>query len=186
MNNDLDLSESEREIAAAGLAKLLAETFTLYAKTHGYYWNVEGPMFRTYHLLFEEQYRELWAAVDKIAERIRALGAYAPSAPADIAALSDVAPDQTVPNPADMVRSLIADHERVIRTMRCIRPAIDDIGDNASASLLDDRLTAHEKAVWMVRSLARDVGEGSLRAEPIGEHFAKRLANFEMPKASRT
>ncbi len=175
MNNDLNLSEADRKIAAAGLAKLLAETFTLYTKTHGYHWNVEGPTFRTCHLLFEEQYRELWTALDEIAERIRALGAYAPSAPADIASLSDVSMDRTVPNPTNMVRTLIADHEHVIRTMRCIRPAIDDIGDNASASLLDDRLTAHEKAVWMLRSLARDVSDVPLRAEPVGEQFEKIL-----------
>ncbi len=176
MNNDLDLSKSDREIAAGGLAKLLAETFTLYAKTHGYHWNVEGPMFRTYHLLFEEQYRELWAALDEIAERIRSLGIYAPSAPADLAALSDIAPDRTVPNPAAMVRTLIADHEHIIRTMRCIRPAIDDIGDDATGSLLDDRLTAHEKVVWMLKSLTREVGEGPLMGEAVSDSFAKLFA----------
>ncbi len=176
MNNDLDLSKSDREIVAGGLAKLLAETFILYAKTHGYHWNVEGPMFRTNHLLFEEQYRELWAAMDEIAERIRSLGTYAPSAPEDLAALSDIAADRTVPNPTTMLRVLIADHEHIIRTMRCIRPAIDDIGDAATGSLLDNRLTAHEKVVWTLKSHTREVGAGPLMGEAVSDSFTKLFA----------
>jgi len=157
MRNDNALSEAESKTIAKGLARVLADTHGLYVKTHGFHWNVEGQRFRTMHLMFEEQYTDLWNALDEIAERIRALGHYAPASYSDYAELTSVEEERGVPGPWEMVRKLVHDNEIVVRTMREIRPSIDDAGDDASANLLDDRLVQHEKQIWMMKSMLKDV-----------------------------
>ncbi|WP_018700073.1 Dps family protein [Amorphus coralli] len=159
MRNDNALSEAECKTIAKGLARVLADTHGLYIKTHGFHWNVEGQRFRTLHLMFEEQYTDLWNALDDIAERVRALGHYAPSSYADFAELTEVEEERGVPGPWEMVRKLVHDNEIVVRTMREIRPAVDDAGDDATAALLDDRLVQHEKQIWMMRSMLKDVDD---------------------------
>ncbi|WP_137390034.1 Dps family protein [Rhodoligotrophos defluvii] len=161
MRNDNTLSPEERKKLAHGLARVLADSFKLYQKTHGFHWNIEGQNFRELHLLLEEQYRDIWEAVDVIAERIRALGHYVPATPADFAELSAIADERGVPSAQDMLSQLIGDNETVVRTMRDIRPLIEDAGDTATGSMLDDRLEAHEKAIWMLRSTLRDGGAGA-------------------------
>lgn len=157
MRNDKVMSEAECKTIAKGLARVLADTHGLYVKTHGFHWNVEGSKFRTYHLLFEEQYTDLWNALDEIAERIRALGHYAPTSYSDFAELTSVKEERGVPGPLEMLKKLVHDNELVVRTMREIRPAIDDADDNASANLLDDRLVQHEKQIWMMKSMLKEV-----------------------------
>lgn len=159
MRNDNVLSETESKSIAKGLARVLADTHRLYIKTHGFHWNVEGQRFRTLHLMFEEQYTDQWNALDTIAERIRALGHYAPSSYADFAELASVEEERGVPGPWEMVRKLIHDNEIVVRTMREIRPTIDEAGDDASANILDDRLVEHEKQIWMMKSMLKDVDD---------------------------
>src|SRR5215217_9560047 len=116
---NIGISEEDRSAIAAGLSKLLADTYTLYLTTHNFHWNVTGPMFNTLHLMFMEQYTELWNAVDPVAERIRALGHYAPGSYADFGRLASVpdAPAQA-PKALEMVRTLVKGHEAVARTAR--------------------------------------------------------------------
>tara|TARA_R110002020_G_scaffold16871_107_gene59932 strand:+ start:921 stop:1451 length:531 start_codon:yes stop_codon:yes gene_type:complete len=159
MRNDNVMSEQECKTIAKGLARVLADTHGLYMKTHGFHWNVEGSKFRTYHLLFEEQYTDLWNALDELAERIRALGHFAPSSYSDFAELTSIQEERGVPGPLEMLRKLVHDNELVVRTMREIRPAIDDAGDDATANLLDDRLVQHEKQIWMMKSMLKNVDE---------------------------
>ena len=136
-----------------GLSRLLADTYTLYLKTHNFHWNVTGPQFRTLHLMFEEQYNELWAAVDPIAERIRSLGHYAPGSYREFAKLSSIRESEGVPPANDMIRELVAGHETVARTAREAFANVDEAQDEASADLLTQRLQIHEKTAWMLRSL---------------------------------
>lgn len=156
MRNDNTLSPDETKKIAHGLARVLADSFKLYQKTHGFHWNIEGNNFRDLHLMLEEQYREIWNAIDIIAERIRALGHYVPATPADFAELSDIQDERGVPNAKAMLEQLVADNEAVIRTMRGIRSMIEEAGDTATGSMLDDRLDAHEKAAWMLRATLKD------------------------------
>jgi len=144
-------------LIADGLARLLADTYTLYLKTHNFHWNVTGPMFNTLHLMFEAQYNELALAVDLIAERIRALDFPAPGSYAQFGALSSIddVPAQP-PKALDMVAILVRGHEAVARTARDIFPAADKAGDEPTADLLTQRLTVHEQTAWMLRSLLQD------------------------------
>lgn len=150
---DIGISEADREAIAEGLSRLLADTYTLYLKTHSYHWNVVGPMFNTLHLMFETQYTELALAVDQIAERIRALGEPAPGSYAQFAALSSVPEDPEQPSAEEMIRRLVADQETVTRTARSLLPMVDAASDEPTADLLTQRMQIHEKTAWMLRSM---------------------------------
>jgi starvation-inducible DNA-binding protein len=150
---DIGISEADRKEIADGLARVLADTYTLYLKTHNYHWNVVGPMFNTLHLMFETQYNELALAVDEIAERIRALGEPAPGSYAEFSELSTVTEDTEKPEALEMVRRLVEGHESVARTARSVFPAAEKAGDEPTADLLTQRLQVHEKTAWMLRSM---------------------------------
>jgi starvation-inducible DNA-binding protein len=150
---DIGIAEYDRQEIAGGLARLLADTYTLYLKTHNYHWNVTGPMFQTLHLMFEQQYNELALAVDTIAERIRALGLPAPGTYKQFATLSSIKEDDGVPAAEDMIRALVAGQEAVVRTARSVFPIADRADDQPTADLLTQRMQVHEKTAWMLRSL---------------------------------
>ena len=153
MQIDIGINEKDRAKIADGLSRLLADTYTLYHKTHFYHWNVTGPMFNTLHLMFETQYNELWMAVDLIAERIRSLGFPAPGGYKAYAKLTKIEEDETVPVAEDMLRNLVKGHETVTCTARDIFPAADAAHDEATADLLTQRMQASEKTAWMLRSM---------------------------------
>ena len=150
---DIGIDEADRTEIADGLSHLLADTYTLYLKTHSYHWNVVGPMFNTLHLMFETQYNELALAVDEIAERIRALGMPAPGSYQQFAALSAVPEDTGQPDAEEMIRRLVADQETVVRTARSVFPVVEKAGDEPTADLLTQRMQIHEKTAWMLRSM---------------------------------
>ncbi|WP_175882199.1 non-specific DNA-binding protein DpsA [Burkholderia sp. BCC0044] len=150
---NIGISDKDRKNIADGLSRLLADTFSLYLKTHNFHWNVTGPMFNTLHLMFEEQYNELWLAVDSVAERIRTLGVVAPGTFGDFAKLSSVPEAKGVPAAEEMIRQLVEGHETVVRTAREIFPIADAASDEPTADLLTQRLQTHEKTAWMLRSL---------------------------------
>ena len=154
MQLDTGLDEQAREKIADGLSRLLADTYTLYLKTHGYHWNVEGPMFRSLHLMFEEEYMDLRDAADEIAERIRALGHLAPGSYSEFARISSVQDEEGAPEAMEMVRRLVAGHEAVIRTARELVATAEDMGDVATADLATARIEVHEKTAWMLRATA--------------------------------
>jgi starvation-inducible DNA-binding protein len=153
MEMDIGISDQDRRGIVDGLSRLLADTYTLYLKTHNFHWNVTGPMFQTLHLMFETQYTELAQAVDLIAERIRALGSPAPGTYSMFAALSTVQEPDGVPTAQEMIRQLVQDQETVTRTARSLFKAVDEAGDESSADLLTQRMQVHEKTAWMLRSL---------------------------------
>lgn len=153
MKVDIGIQASDRETIAKGLSRLLADTYTLYLKTHNYHWNVTGPMFQTLHLMFEQQYTELSAAVDLIAERIRALGFPAPGSYAAFSKLTSIVEEEGVPGATVMIRGLLEGHEAVARTARSAFEPAESANDQASADLLTQRIQVHEKAAWMLRSL---------------------------------
>ncbi|SEH27520.1 Dps family protein [Magnetospirillum fulvum] len=150
---DIGIDEKAREQIGEGLSRMLADTYTLYLKTHNFHWNVKGPMFSTLHLMFETQYNELALAVDLIAERIRALGFPAPGSYRQFADLTSIAEETTVPSAEDMIRQLVKDQEAVVRTARSIFPVVDEAHDEPTADLLTQRMQVHEKTAWMLRSL---------------------------------
>lgn len=150
---DIGISEATRQEIAQGLSRVLADTYTLYLKTHNFHWNVTGPMFQTLHLMFETQYNELALAVDLIAERIRSLGFPAPGTYTEFAQLSSIEETTGVPKATDMIRLLVQGHETVARTARSLFPLIDEASDEPSADLLTQRLQVHEKTAWMLSSL---------------------------------
>lgn len=150
---DIGISEADRDDITEGLSHLLADTYTLYLKTHNYHWNVTGPMFQTLHLMFETQYNELALAVDLIAERIRSLGAPAPASYRAFSELSSIPDDDDVPDATEMIRRLVAGHQAVARTARSIFPIVEHAHDEPTADLLTQRLQVHEKTAWMLRSL---------------------------------
>nr|OBZ98450.1 DNA-binding stress protein [Leptospira interrogans serovar Copenhageni/Icterohaemorrhagiae] len=150
---DIGISEKNREAINSGLQKLLADTYILYFKTHSYHWNVTGPQFNTLHQMFQTQYNELWLSIDLIAERIRALGFYAPSSSHQLGKLTSIHEEGGVPHADDMIRHLVSGHETVIRTARSLLPAADEGGDEVTLDLLTQRLEVHEKTAWMLRSL---------------------------------
>ena len=150
---DIGIPVEARQRIATGLGQLLADTTVLYAKTHGFHWNVTGPMFNTLHLMFMDQYTELWNALDDIAERIRALGFPAPYGGRVIAGLSTIPETEGVPEALAMVRELVAGHEAVARTARGVFALTEEANDQPSADLLTQRLQIHEKTAWMLRSL---------------------------------
>jgi starvation-inducible DNA-binding protein len=153
MQIDIGIPEKDRENIAKGLSKLLADTYTLYLKTHNYHWNVTGPMFNTLHLMFEQQYTELALAVDLVAERIRALGHPAPGSYRAYAKLTSIQEEEGVPDANEMIRQLVIGQETVTRTARELFPTVDKAGDEPTADLLTQRMQVHEKNAWMLRSL---------------------------------
>ena len=150
---NIGIEEKGRKDIAAGLSRLLADTYTLYLQTHYFHWNVTGPMFQTLHLMFEQQYMELALAVDLIAERIRALGFPAPGTYAEFATLASIKETQEVPSAQKMIEILVDGQEAVVRTARSIFPIVDKSHDEPSADLLTQRMQIHEKTAWMLRSL---------------------------------
>jgi starvation-inducible DNA-binding protein len=150
---NIGIEAGTREEIAVGLSRLLADTYTLYLKTHYFHWNVTGPMFQTLHLMFETQYTELALAVDLIAERIRALGFTAPGSYTEYARLSSIPETTTVPKAEEMIRLLVEGQESVCRTARSIFPILEKASDEPTADLLTQRLQIHEKTAWMLRSL---------------------------------
>jgi len=150
---DIGIVEEDRKAIAESLSTFLADTYTLYLKTHGYHWNVTGPMFRTLHLMFEEEYLELALAVDELAERIRALGHYAPASFGHYSELSTIESDDSVPGAMKMVANLVEGHEAVARAARQTLEVADEAGDSVTVDLATRRLDVHEKTAWMLRSL---------------------------------
>jgi starvation-inducible DNA-binding protein len=150
---NIGIDEKDRQEIANGLSRLLADTFTLYLNTHKFHWNVTGPLFQTLHSMFETEYQQLWEAVDVIAERIRALGVYAPGGYSDFAKLTSVHEAEGVPSAHDMIGQLVDGHETVIRTARVLIPSVDKVNDEATLDLLTERTREHEKTAWMLRSL---------------------------------
>ena len=150
---DIGIPTTDRHAIAEGLAHLLADTYTLYLKTHNYHWNVTGPMFSTLHAMFETQYTELALAVDAIAERMRALGVPAPGSYTQFAALTEVDEEQGLPSAKEMIATLVKDQETVVRTARKVFPLADAASDEPTADLLTQRMQVHEKTAWMLRSM---------------------------------
>lgn len=150
---NIGIDEQDRKAIADGLSRLLADTYSLYLKTHNFHWNVTGPMFSTLHLMFETQYTELSVAVDLIAERIRALGFPAPGSYSEYTRLSSIPEAVGVPNAQEMIRQLVEGQEAVVRTARSVFPLVEKVNDEPSADLLTQRMQVHEKTAWMLRSL---------------------------------
>jgi starvation-inducible DNA-binding protein len=153
MSQGLGIAEQDRVEIADGLSRLLADTYTLYLKTHKYHWNVTGPMFQTLHLMFETQYNELALAVDLIAERIRALDVMAPGSYTEFARLATIKEDTDNPSATEMIARLVDGQETVVRTARSLFPLVDRAHDEPTADLLTQRMQVHEKTAWMLRSL---------------------------------
>jgi len=150
---NIGIDGKDRRKIADGLSRLLADSYTLYLKTHNYHWNVEGPMFNTLHTLFETQYQELAAAVDEIAERIRALGVKAPGSYSEFAKFASVEEAKGGESAEEMLRQLVLGQEAVVRTAREIFPVVDKSHDEPTADLLTQRMQTHEKNAWMLRSM---------------------------------
>lgn len=150
---NIGINADDRAKVAAELSKVLADSYTLYLMTHNFHWNVTGPMFNTLHVMFMDQYTELWQALDEIAERIRALGHFAPGTYAEFAKLSSIAEPTSVPNADEMINLLLQANEAVARTARAAFECADAANDQPTADILTQRLDVHEKTAWMLRSL---------------------------------
>ena len=153
MDINTGLTPSQREGIAEKLSHLLADSYTLYLKTHNFHWNVTGPLFNTLHEMFEVQYTELATAVDEIAERIRALGVRAPGSYAEFTKLTKIAEGSGNESAEDMIKALVEGQETVVRTAREAFPAAADANDEPTADLLTQRMQIHEKNAWMLRSM---------------------------------
>lgn len=147
------LSTTDRKNIASDLSRLLADSYTLYLKSHNYHWNVTGPMFQTLHLMFEQHYNELALAVDEIAERMRALGHTAPATYAEFGRLTSIAEEASPPEAMEMIRNLVEGHEAVIATARATIATAEAAIDAATVDLATRRIDVHEKTAWMLRSL---------------------------------
>lgn len=150
---DIGISEKDRAAVAAELSKMLADSYTLYLTTHNFHWNVTGPLFNTLHLMFMTQYTEEWQALDSIAERIRALGHYAPGTYREYAQLSSIKEPTSIPDAEEMVLILVKANEAVAKTARAALKRADAADDQPTVDLLTQRLDIHEKNAWMLRSL---------------------------------
>jgi starvation-inducible DNA-binding protein len=153
MDVNIGIDQKHREQIAQQLSKVLADTYTLYLKTHNFHWNVTGPMFQTLHLMFEQQYNELALAVDAVAERIRALGFPAPGTYKQFTQLSSIKEDDGIPKAQEMIRRLVEGHEAVARTARQTFAVANEANDQPTSDLMTQRLQIHEKTAWMLRSL---------------------------------
>ena len=145
LNIDIGIPDADRKAIADGLSRVLADSYTLYLKTHNFHWNVEGPMFNTLHLMFEGQYTELALAVDMVAERIRSLGHPAPGSYKAFAGLTSIEEAADGVKAEDMVKQLAKDHETVAKTARSMFPLCDAANDEPTADLLTQRMQLHEK-----------------------------------------
>lgn len=152
---DIGITKKDREGIARNLSKLLADTYSLYLKTHGFHWNITGPMFNTLHTMFETEYNELWTAADVIAERIRALDVYAPGSYTQFAKLTSIPEETGIPEWKGMVQQLVDGHETAARTARATFKAADKADDQPTADLATQRMQEHEKTAWMLRSLLK-------------------------------
>jgi starvation-inducible DNA-binding protein len=150
---EMGIPADERAAVAHGLSRLLADTYTLYLKTHNYHWNVTGPMFQSLHLMFETEYMELALAVDEIAERIRALGVRAPASYHEFAELATIQEDTDTPDAKQMIRRLVQGQEAAVRTSREVFPVAEKAQDQSTIDLLTRRMQIHEKTAWMLRSV---------------------------------
>jgi starvation-inducible DNA-binding protein len=150
---NLGINEKDRLKVVEGLSRLLADTYTLYLKTHNFHWNVTGPMFQTLHTMFQTQYTEMWTNIDLIAERIRSLDAPAPGTYAEFSKLASIKETAGNPKAQDMIRILLEGHEAVTRTARKVFPAAEQANDQPTMDLLTQRMEVHEKTAWMLRSL---------------------------------
>ena len=155
MSIDIGIAKKDRERIAQDLSKLLADTYSLYLKTHSFHWNVTGPMFNALHQMFETQYNELWTAADLIAERIRALDVYAPGSYTQFGKLTSIAEETGVPDWKTMVQQLVDGHETSARTAREVFKLADHADDQPTADLATQRMQEHEKTAWMLRSLLK-------------------------------
>ncbi len=153
---DIGIPEKDRKKIAVGLSRLLADSYTLYLMTHNFHWNVKGPQFNSLHAMFMAQYTEQWAALDIIAERIRALGYPAPGTYKEFVKLASIPEVEGVPKADDMVRHLVAAQEATARTARSLFPVVDAANDQPTADVLTQRIDVHEKTAWMLRSLLED------------------------------
>lgn len=153
MEINIGINETNRNAIADGLSHLLAESYVLFLKTHNYHWNVTGPMFQTLHVMFEEQYTELFTAVDEIAERIRALGAKAPGSFHDFNKLSQIKEETGQVNAEQMIKNLVHGQEAIVKTARQIIKVASEASDEPTVDLLTQRMQIHEKNAWMLRSL---------------------------------
>ena len=153
MELNTGISKEHREKIAGGLARLLADSYTLYLKTHNFHWNVTGPQFNTLHQMFEEQYTELATAVDEIAERIRALGIRAPGSYTRFSAMTSIEEGEGSEPAEEMIRQLAIGQETIVRTAREVFPDADAANDEPTADLLTQRMQLHEKNAWMLRSM---------------------------------
>jgi starvation-inducible DNA-binding protein len=155
-NINIGIAEKDRKNIAEGLEHMLADTYTLYLKTHNFHWNVTGPMFQTLHLMFMTQYNEIWLAVDVIAERIRALGFPAPGSYKEFAALTEIKDSKGVPSAKEMILQLVDGQETVVRTARDVLPVAEKAGDQPTVDMLSARMQVHEQNAWMLRSLLEE------------------------------
>ncbi|MBW7901897.1 MAG: DNA starvation/stationary phase protection protein [Rhodocyclaceae bacterium] len=153
---DIGINEKDRKKIAEGLSRVLADSYTLYLKTHNFHWNVTGPQFNSLHAMFMGQYTEIWNALDQIAERIRSLGYPAPGSYKQFAALSSIPEEEGVPKAKDMIRLLVAGQEAVTRTARDVFKVVERANDQPTADLLTQRMEVHEKNAWMLRSLLEE------------------------------
>ncbi|MCG8441739.1 MAG: DNA starvation/stationary phase protection protein [Caulobacterales bacterium] len=153
MNVEIGIPKEDREQIADGLARVLADTYTLYFKTHAFHWNVTGPHFPQLHALFEEQYRDLWNAADVIAERMRALGVHAPVSGERLSELASITEASETPGSQGMIAELASGHERLVRTIRAAFKAAEAGDDQATMDAYVARLAASEKAAWMLRAM---------------------------------
>ncbi|MFC5302057.1 Dps family protein [Azospira restricta] len=153
---NIGIADKDRKKIADGLSRLLADSYTLYLKTHNFHWNVTGPQFNSLHVMFMGQYTEIWNALDLIAERIRSLGYPAPGSYKQFVALSSIPEEEGVPKAKDMIRQLVAGQEAVTRTAREVFAIVDKANDQPSADLLTQRMEVHEKNAWMLRSLLEE------------------------------
>jgi starvation-inducible DNA-binding protein len=153
---DIGISDTDRRKIAEGLSNLLADSYTLYLMTHNFHWNVTGPQFNTLHAMFMTQYTEQWAALDVIAERIRALGYPAPGTYKELAKRASIAEVEGVPKAVQMIKHLVKAQEATARTARELFPIVDKANDQPSADVLTQRIDIHEKTAWMLRSLLED------------------------------
>jgi starvation-inducible DNA-binding protein len=153
---DIGIGAKDRTVIADGLSRMLADSYTLYLQSHNFHWNVTGPMFQTLHLLFMDQYTELWTALDAIAERIRSLGLPAPGTYKGFTKLASIKEVEGVPSATDMIRILVTGQEAVARTARKVFKAADKANDQPTCDLLTQRLQVHEKNAWMLRSLLEE------------------------------
>jgi starvation-inducible DNA-binding protein len=150
---DIGIDSDHRKAVADGLSHVLADSYALLVKTHNFHWNVTGPMFRSLHSMFEEQYKELQSATDEIAERIRALGHMAPGSMTRFIELTEIDEETGTPSAEEMVRQLATGHETANRTARTVLASAEGAGDQVTVDLITERMQVHEKAAWMLRSI---------------------------------